>query len=443
MARFCHRRVTGAGRLSYPRGILCHMARFTFLHAADLHLDTPFEGLGALHPSVAAALRDASLEAWDRLVETACRRRVAFVLLAGDLYDGPERGIRAQFRFLRGLERLAAAGIEVFVVHGNHDPVEEGWTAVRSFPAGVHVFAPGEPQAVEVVRDGRRIAVVHGTSFRRREERENLARRFRRAPGPGLQIGLLHAQLEGQQGHDPWAPCSLADLRASGLDYWALGHVHRRQVVVEGDPGWVVYPGNLHGRSFKPSECGEKGSVVVEVEHDRVAGVEFVPLAPIRFERIRLSIDGLPDLPSLVRALAERAEAVRGLRGTLCRAELVGAGPLHAEIVRSGEELLEALREATAPGDPWIAWDRIEAKTAPPVDREDLLGRDDFAGAFLRRLDALRGDGAELARLVAEIDAELGKGGIGRWIDPADDEELLALLGAAERFAIERLGGGA
>ena len=204
--------------MSDRRGSVAGMSRFSFLHAADLHLDTPFEGLGAAHPQVAAALRDASLQAWDRLVQEAVRRRVAFVLLAGDLYDGPERGLRAQLRFRRGLHRLAEAGVEVFVVHGNHDPLEEGWSALRDLPPGVHVFGPGDPEAVPVVRGGRRIALVHGVSYATRAERANLARRFVRAPGEGLQIGLLHAHVEGQAGHDPYAPCSLDDLRASGTN---------------------------------------------------------------------------------------------------------------------------------------------------------------------------------------------------------------------------------
>ncbi len=417
---------------------------FSFLHAADLHLDTPFAGLGALQPAVAAALRDASLSAFDRLVDLAVQRRVAFVLLAGDLYDGPKRGLRAQLRFHRGMERLAAAGIGCFVVHGNHDPLEEGWSALRGFPAGVHVFGAGAPSSVPVVREGRCLAVVHGVSYGRREERENLAAAFRRGPEAVLQIGLLHAHVEGQQGHDPYAPCSLADLAASGLDYWALGHVHDRQILARG-PSWVVYPGNLQGRSPKATECGAKGAVLVHVEAGAVAGVEFAPLAPVRFENLRVDAAGVGDLASLERLVLERIRPVLlepAVEGIVARLEIGGRAALHHDLARGGgEELLASLRDASAGSEPWVHWDRVAVGTSPPVDRAALLARDDFAGELLRRIDALQLREEELAALVEGIDAPLLRGEIARVLQPTDGEERLALLRAAERFALDRLGG--
>ena len=140
--------------------------RFCFIHAADLHLDTPFEGIGQVAPWVADALRDASLEAFDALIELACDRNAAFVVLAGDIYDGAERGIRAQLRFKKGLERLSDAGIWSFVVHGNHDPVTTGWSALRSeWPPLVRIFEPGTVGEVTVKKDGEPIATVRGISY--------------------------------------------------------------------------------------------------------------------------------------------------------------------------------------------------------------------------------------------------------------------------------------
>jgi len=419
------------------------MSDFTFLHAADLHLDTPFEGLGALRPEIAAALRDASLAAWDRLVELALERRVALVLLAGDLYDGPERGIRAQLRFRRGLERLAAAGVRVFVVHGNHDPLEEGWSALRDLPPGVTVFDPGAPQAEEVVAGGRRIAVVHGVSYGQRAERENLAARFRRTSDPLPQFGLLHCNVEGQAGHDPYAPCTLADLRAAGMDYWALGHVHQRQVLARA-PGWVVYPGNLQGRSHKPSEQGAKGVVIGTVRCGAVRELEFVPLAPVRFETVRIDIASVQELAKLEQALLAEVRqwvGLPGLEGLLVRVELVGRGPLHLDLARGVDGLAEALQDATAGTAPWVCWERIVVRTGQPIDRAALLARDDFAGELLRRLDVLRADEATLERLLAEVDEGLLRGEIARVVGPASEEERRLLLEAAETLAIDRFGG--
>ena len=140
--------------------------RFRFLHAADLHLDTPFTGMRRVDASLVATLRDATTRAFDNLVKAALEHSVAFVVIAGDIYDGPERGVRAQLAFRNGLDRLAQAGIPSFVVHGNHDPVEGGWSAVRKWPAGVTVFGPESVATVPVERDGQTLALIHGIQLR-------------------------------------------------------------------------------------------------------------------------------------------------------------------------------------------------------------------------------------------------------------------------------------
>jgi len=329
------------------------------------------------------------------------------------------------------------------VVHGNHDPLEEGWSALRDLPPGVTVFDPGAPQAEEVVAGGRRIAVVHGVSYGQRAERENLAARFRRTSDPLPQFGLLHCNVEGQAGHDPYAPCTLADLRAAGMDYWALGHVHRRQTIAT-DP-WVVYPGNLQGRSHKPSECGEKGAVLVRVAGGAVADVAFLPLAPIRFEAVEVDVAGLADVAALERRLHDAiapALPAPGVEGVVARAAIFGRGPVHRDLrVDGGEGLRAALADAAAGARPWVHWDRIEVRTGAPVDRAALLAREDFAGALLRRLDALRADEAALGALLSQVDEELRRGELARLVEAPGAGEALALLDAAEALAIDAFGG--
>ncbi|MGO9560026.1 MAG: metallophosphoesterase family protein, partial [Acidimicrobiales bacterium] len=170
---------------------------FCFVHAADLHLDTPFKGVSETAPRIGAALREASLDAFDQLVELCLDREAAFLLVAGDVYDGAERGLRAQLRFRDGLQRLSDAGIDTFVVHGNHDPVDEGWSAVRVWPERVHFFGADEVECMPVARDGQVIATVQGISYGRREVTENLALRFSRPTSEGLKIGLLHCNVAG------------------------------------------------------------------------------------------------------------------------------------------------------------------------------------------------------------------------------------------------------
>lgn len=379
---------------------------FRFVHAADLHLDTPFQAMVRGTPAVADALRDASLDAFDNLVQLTIDRQAAFLVIAGDVYDGAERGVRAQFRFLRGLERLAAHGIQTFVVHGNHDPVD-GWSAIRSqWPREVTVFDHTEVQAVPVTRDNRLLATVYGISYPTRAVSENLSLRFRRQPSPGAHIALLHCNVGGDGEHEAYSPCVLDDLRRGQMDYWALGHIHKRQILSAHSP-CVVYPGNTQGRSQKPSELGEKGAMVVTVDGQTVQPPEFVPLDRVRFERIEVDIARIADLPALARALMGNAQVARtthGNRGLLLRAVIKGRGPVHRDLIRPNvvDELVRDLRDAAETERPFLWWESIRLETRPDLDRTAIRQRQDFSSELLRWSERVRADPGELARAAGE-----------------------------------------
>lgn len=421
---------------------------FRFVHAADLHLDTPFEGLRRLSPLVAEAAQDASLDAFDALVALAIDRGAAFVLFAGDIYDGPERGTRAQIRFLRGLERLDERGIQSFVAHGNHDPVVSGWSAIRAWPPRVTVFGHQSVGSVPVEVGGKELATVHGISFGSRAVTENLALRFKRS-GAGFQVGLLHCNVGGDPNHDLYSPCTVDDLRDFGLDYWALGHIHARRVLHEGDP-WVVYPGNLQGRSPKPSELGPKGAVIVEVDGGTAAAPEFIELDRVRFEQVLVDIAGLGDLADAQKALRDAGRELQqesADRSLLLRGVLTGGGPLHTDLRREGvvKELLRSLRDEEGEVLPFVWWDRVEDVTRPEVDFDTLKGRGDFLAEVLALAEEVDADvearrvfaedhlanlpGARLQRLVGELPNAAGEAAWRTAVDRAVD--LLLEDGAA------------
>ena len=422
------------------------MRDWCFVHAADLHLDTPFSGLHDEAPGLSRLLRDASLDVLDRLVELAVDRDAAFVVLAGDLYDGSERGLRAQVRFHDALRRLDEAGIATLVVHGNHDPVEEGWQAIRSWPERVTVFGHEQVESVPIVRDGETIATVHGISYATRAVRENLARRFARTEDPGIHVGLLHATVGAQGEHERYAPCSLDDLRAARLDYWALGHIHRRGVLHRGrhrgDP-WVVYSGNTQGRSPKPSERGAKGCYVVGV-HPRASGSpigepEFVALDAVRFEELEVDVAGLGELREVCEQLDARARDLREEadgRALVLRGRLTGASPLHTDLARPGalDELVSLLRDRARPTTPPLWWDRLDQATRPDIDRDVLATRDDFAGELVRLVDRLRADPARVRAL-----EEAGRVLTDQLWPPPEGVPAADLVRAAEQRALDLL----
>jgi DNA repair protein SbcD/Mre11 len=421
---------------------------FNFVHAADLHLDTPFSGIHELAPHVAEELREASLAAFDDIVNLALERRSAFVLFAGDIYDGAERGVRAQARFRAGLELLSNEGISSFVVHGNHDPVETGWSAISSWPARTTVFSAQEVECVPVVRDGNLLATVQGISYRARKVTENLALGFSRPDGPGVHVGLLHCNVGDVDGHGNYSPCTLSDLRRSRLDYWALGHIHASEILAEGsgpaDP-WIVYAGNTQARSLKRSERGAKGVFVVPVVDARIGRPEFVPCDRVRFQQIACSIDDVADLPTLIDRLtgaAENSLAEADGRSVVLRARLTGRGPLHADFSRSGylDELRRVLRDGAGFSRPFLWWDELEDATRSPVTRDEIRRRRDFGSDLLATFDA-RSDNTSTRLALADRLAGEAPGivmsDLRRIID--DDEAVSELFDRALALAIESI----
>ncbi len=410
---------------------------FSFLHAADLHLDTPFTSVGGYPDAVGEALREASLQAWDALVEEASRRQVAFVLLAGDLYDGAERGLRAQRAFLGGVTRLADEGIRTLIVHGNHDPVAEGWTAVRSFPDLVTTF-PAHAVGTERFDAGGEAVAIHGTSYAVAATSDNLARRYPRADGDGFHIGLLHANVGGPTtGHADYSPCSLDDLRRTGYHYWALGHVHGRRVLCDGEP-WVVYPGNLQGRTTKPTERGAKGAVVVAVDHGVAAAPEFVALDRIRFVDLDVAIDPYVEVASLLDQLEALASpAAHDGRSLVVRATIGGSGPLHEQLLSPTRrtEVLEELRRRGTERNPFTWWQSLTWQTRGQVAVVELRQRDDFTADLIRTGEELTASGgtAWMDHLPADLIRELD----GLLPDGTDD----AIWADAQAAALEAIGG--
>ncbi|HQF91462.1 MAG TPA: DNA repair exonuclease [Synergistaceae bacterium] len=374
-----------------------------FVHCGDLHLDAPFDRLEDIPGGLAPAIHGAPLRCWERIVTLAIERGVDFVLLAGDLFDDVDRTLRAQLALVKGLERLSGAGIGAFIVCGNHDSLA-GWEARLPFPPGVYRFG-GTAESLPFVRGGKTVATVTGYSYPQRRVEENVARLLRPS-GEGFQIALLHANVGHRREHGDYAPCALEDLVASGMDYWALGHIHAPGVLREASPA-VVYPGIPQGR--RAHETGPRGCYVVTLGRG-APDLEFVETDLVRRERRGLDIASLGTEQELVRALEALRNDVRldGGRGVLLRVELRGRGELHDTLIRPGivTDLVLHLREGEELREDFVWTEALEDRTASWANREALSQEDHFVGDFLRSVEALEGAEDLVARVTALLDAD-------------------------------------
>lgn len=289
------------------------MPPIRFIHAADLHLDAAFSGLSRDIPAdFAERLRTATFTAFRRLLDLCERESPDFLLLAGDVYNQEDASVSAQLALRDGFRRLESLSIPVFLVHGNHDPLASRLRSVR-WPGNVTVF--GElPDAVPVFRkgEGTPLAIIHGASHASGRETRNLAALFRRTEACGLHVGLLHATPGDADGVARYAPFSQGDLKASGMDYWALGHIHDRREVCR-EP-LAAYPGCTQGLHI--NEPGEKGCLLVTAEARPDGGyavrTSFRPLGPAVWKTLDMDLGGaasLDELENRLRTGLDRAAA--------------------------------------------------------------------------------------------------------------------------------------
>ena len=412
-----------------------------FIHAADLHIDSPLRGLDAYDGAPIARLRSASRSAFIGLVDLAIARDVDIVLLAGDIYDGEWADFSTGLFFRAQLQRLRKADVRVFIVKGNHDAASQ---ITRTLPAleGVHVFSASRAETIDLPELG---VAVHGRSFPNRAVSEDLVPGYPDAVAGRFNIGILHTSLNGRAGHDPYAPTTVATLIGKGYDYFALGHVHAREVVLEHSPR-IVYPGNLQGRHAR--ELGPKGCELVTLDGGRFARSEFIALDVVRWQRIDVDASGLED----VDALAARFLSI------LTPQVAVAPASLHALRIRiEGESALHAL-EASEPGtlaaavqaacqdlassDVWV--EQVECALRSPFDRAQTALREDAVGEVVRLSDRIAGDDATLvAWCRTQLEEMKGlQGGLAS-TDPMalDADTLRGFLADAEATILARLPG--
>jgi DNA repair exonuclease SbcCD nuclease subunit len=352
------------------------MESLRFIHAADLHLDSPFRGIGSASQKLKERLQSATLGALRRVVDHAIECKADFIVIAGDLYDSKDRNLRALVSFRNEMERLAERNIPAYIVHGNHDPLN-GWGSGFKLPPNVVTFG-GHADTEPFLRRGREAAQITGISYMRERVTDNLASSLQPGDGAPYSIAVLHANVGHQTGHADYAPATVEELSAAGFNYWALGHVHTRTVLAT-EPTVIVYPGNTQGRN--PREAGARGCYQVDIDTHGRAHLEFIDTSMARWTHLELSIAGLTSMDQLVDLMLEKArEAAASFDGPMvARCTIRGNGMLHRDLQRDdmNEELAEVL------GSVVIA-ESVRIATGPDLDFESIARTETMVSDFLK-----------------------------------------------------------
>jgi len=396
------------------------------IHAADIHLDSPLQGLGRLGDAgLATELRAATRRAYDNLVRLCIDEKADLLVIAGDIYDGDWRSYETGEYFVRGLRTLRDSGIEVVLLYGNHDATSS-ITKRLTMPDGVRVLSTSEPESVEFLDLG---VVLHGQGYDVPAELKNLAQHYPHRRDGWVNVGVLHTGIQGIAGHAPYAPCTVDDLTACEYEYFALGHIHKRGEQAGGDnPVW--FSGNLQGRH--PRETGPKGALVVDVEAGRRAQVRFEACDVARWAVLEPDLAERESVEDVVAAMNSEYQTALGQAGDrplVVRFRLLGQTPAAGALSADPERVLAEARTLVRAGS---AVEKVVLDVSPPDSSPTL--DPELAAQVKDAADALAGN-PDMVRRILE---DLGKQGIWRLtrdteIDLYDDEKLAALVRRAGR----------
>ena len=415
------------------------MTDFRFIHAADIHLDSPLDHLRSLDEGTARQVAAASRRSVDAIVDAAIEHQVSALIIAGDLFDGPVRDSSAALWIDSQFRKLHSAGIPVVLIRGNHDALSN---ACRSVKWSAGVYQLGAEKATSHVIDACGLA-VHGQSFAARAVTENIAAAYPDAFDGYFNIGVLHTSLAGTSGHDTYAPTSVDVLDGRGFDYWALGHIHQRTLESLSSRCWVGFSGNTQGRHVR--ECGPKGCNLVHVRDRRVERVEFIATDTVRWYEMPVDVselDMLVDLSDLVCGACEGLLTEQTGRQLAVRVRLTGASKLHTLLAdsiareRISATLSSKLRDL---GSLWLESIRVETRAPRSASQRPDLELP--LGTLREIVSDIRGEPALQKQLLKSLE-ELGRKARGAlsatdwqlWTETGQTDEFTRLLGEAEQL---------
>lgn len=399
-----------------------------FIHTADLHLDRPFEGLSELPRSLHERVKESTFKALDRLTDRALAERLDFLIIAGDVFDDSHRSLSAQRRFIRAMALLREADIPVYLAFGNHDHLDDPWNRLK-LPDNVHVF-PAVPSVIPFRSETGERVNLYGFSYAQRRVTEDMTSGYVKQQGADYHIGILHGALRSGDGEDSYAPFTTGELAGKGFDYWALGHIHKRQQVSPPLPIW--YPGDLQGLSIK--ETGEKGASIVEIDQQEVR-IAFFPTADILWEKRESAIEGEVTADRLEKVIEQSRNALRrDHAGVFLRIELIFSKTDQTwnEIDLLVRELADALNDGEEERENFAWLLPIMFKLRPKWERSSILESPHFIGDTFRLIET-KGNVNKAVSSLFEHHSGL------RFLEPLQEEEIARIQAQAEQLIADSL----
>ncbi len=379
-----------------------------FIHAADIHLDSPLRGLENYEGAPVEEIRGATRKALVNLIDLALEEKVSFVIISGDMYDGDWKDYNTGLFLLRQLSKLTSNGMNVFIVKGNHD-AESKITKDLKLPQGIKIFSSKQPETVSLESKG---VAIHGQSFATPAVKEDLASNYPPAVKGMFNIGVLHTSVNGREGHENYAPCSIDTLKSKNYNYWALGHIHKKEILSENP--WIVFPGNIQGRHIK--ETGFKGCMIVSIEEDSNVSVEFRNLYSLVWSFCNTDVTGTVEpyeVVEKVRKSVEKEFLKNDGQFTAARVLVKGACKAHNFLLSDPEKWKNEIRLAVADSCNNSVWlEKILIKTTIEADIEQIKKRNDPVGDLLRYIDSLGSQGNQeihdmLSNVVSDLNEKL------------------------------------
>jgi len=400
------------------------MTKVKFIHASDLHLDTPFKGLSNWNSQLASKLKEATFKSFKNIIDLCLQEKVDFLLISGDIFDSENKSLAAQLKFVHELKRLSEKGIPTYFICGNHDPLSS-WLESLQMPKNVFRFNSTEVEKFTYQKSDKPIADIYGISFENKVVNKNLARNYQlNSNTSAISIAILHGTVGTPGPHENYAPFKVEDVTGKGFDYWALGHIHKRQIIQEKNPT-IVYPGNPQGRDF--GETGKKGCYIVEIAQNEKPKIKFASTQLISFEEIEIDLteeDKIGKLPDRIEDAKTNIDNYEVNTSYILRITFKGRTSLHSQFNKQEEieQLLEHFNDGQLNQKSFTWIDGIGVKTQPDLDIEQIKKESGFTAEILKSFGKLESNPGKLDEVIKNADKNFSSYPAKREIKIADDE---------------------